>query len=116
MSWDIELRDPVEARLYTDVPHHEGGGTTVDGGYTETWLNVTYNYAEVTHLIGFSFGGLHERFAEDTIPELRAAVMKLGTNPMTDDYWIPTPGNVGIAIATLLAWAEQRPEGMWYIN
>lgn len=122
MSWDVRLRDPVDQRNY-QVPHHEGGGTTIRVGYRESWLNVTYNYASIYRLAakasGWEYPGMREwlqgRTAAETLPQM-TALAELLSGPPDKDYWAPTPGNAGTALRVLLEWARAHPEGVWEVS
>ena len=106
MSWDISLendRGPVV------VDRHAEGGTYPLGGTTRAELNVTYNYADL-----FPFRELDGQRAGDTRERMREAIAVLGTQ-RDQDYWTPTPGNVGHALEILLAWADQYPEATWRV-
>lgn len=47
MSYDIRLIDPVTREaIEAEAPHLMQGGTYVQGGTAELWLNVTYNYGK----------------------------------------------------------------------
>lgn len=46
---------------------------------------------------------------------LRIAVNTLGT-VRDNDYWKPTPGNAGYALAILLKWAGQYPEARFKVT
>lgn len=109
MSWWISLNDP-EFEEPVEVARFQAGGTQVMGGTTEADLNVTYNYGK-----HFDFRGLHERRAQDTIPDLGMTIEQLGddTDP---DYWKPTEGNVRQALIILLSWAEEHPDAVWRVN
>jgi hypothetical protein len=97
------------------VPRFEEGGTYALGGTEDASLNVTYNYAEVYRLLGFSIRDLEDRKASETTAQLVALVEKLGTQQF-DDYWAPTPGNAGHALSILLGWARQYPDGIWQVH
>jgi hypothetical protein len=114
MSFDICLR--TETGETVCVEHHSEGGTYQVGGTTEAKLNVTYNYSEVTKLVDFSFRDIHHKLAGDTIDQLREVVARLGTRRKYRDYWAPTPGNAGHAVAILLKWAEQHPDARWEVH
>lgn len=114
MSWDVSLLD--EQNHPVTVSLHEDGGTYPVGGTTEAKLNITYNYgALLEKTLGFHFGELHGRQAQDMIKPLRKAVAILGIYP-SDNYWEPTPGNAGIALARLLQWAEQYPNARFEVT
>lgn len=113
MSWDVYLEKdgkPVE------VDRHEEGGTYAVGGTTVAELNLTYNYSPNFHAaLGFPFRMLDGTLAENTIPNLEAAVQKLGTE-RADDYWKATDGNAGFALNILLGWAKANPNARWRIS
>ena len=107
MSYWIYLEDengPVE------VERHAEGGTYAIGGVSEAMVDVTYNYAR-----HFDFRALNEKQAKETLPALEAAVDELGTE-RHPDYWEPTPGNAGAAVALLRDWARQHPEAVWDVH
>jgi hypothetical protein len=107
MSYDIYLmgKDGV-----LSAPKHEDRGTYAIGGTDKAELNVTYNYCK-----HFSFKGLHERKALDTIKEMQEAVDKLGTK-RDNDYWASTKGNAGAAVQRLLSFALLHPYGVWDVR
>ena len=117
MSWDVELENAGP------VGRFEDGGTHVMGGTTHPELNITYNYGQCFRLVwpkelnGPNALGqmLDGKQAKDTIADLEIAVEKLGTRGY-DDYWAPTPGNAGAALARLLEWAKQYPDGTWRVS
>ena len=46
MSYDIRIIDPVTNEpVMLEQPHYIRGGTYADGGTSELWFNITYNYA-----------------------------------------------------------------------
>jgi hypothetical protein len=107
MSYWIYLEDedgPVE------VERHAEGGTYAIGGVDCAEVNVTYNYAR-----HFDFRALNQKQAKETLPILEVAVHELGTE-RSDDYWEPTPGNAGAAVALLRDWARQRPDAVWDVH
>jgi hypothetical protein len=90
MSYDINLLDPVTKEVIEfDFPHQISGGNYVAGG---TKYGMT---------------------GAESIPVLKEAISKLGddTNP---DYWKPTEGNAKEPLLGLLAFAQMRPDGIWY--
>ncbi len=109
MSYWISLHDKITDEIL-EVPSFESGGTYVLGGSCEADLNVTYNYSKF-----FSFKGLHERNAGDTIKEIAFAVLAMGTRKDAD-YWKATEGNAGYALNILMKWAKQYPDGIWKVN
>jgi hypothetical protein len=107
MSYWIYLEDengPVE------VERHAEGGTYALGGVERAEVNVTYNYAK-----HFPFRTLNGKQARETLPALEAAINELGTE-RSNDYWEPTPGNAGAAVALLRDWAKQYPEAVWNVD
>lgn len=116
MGYDVSLRNiEDENEVFEVEPHREGSLVTL-GGSTTAEMTVTYNYLEVTHLVGFHFrDDLDGKVAKDTIPILEKVVEKLGTHRYKD-YWAPTPGNTGAIANTLLSWAKQHPHGVWEVS
>ncbi len=119
MSHDIELVDKDTGEVLTMPEVFTDGGTYCVGGTDECHLNVTYNYgrcyAEVFPDEGLSNGRiswLYGRTAVATIETLKRGVAMLGTE-RDADYWKATEGNAGAALARLLTFAEQHPDGVW---
>ena len=115
MSYDITLNDPVTKRVIEIEPHTIQGGTYQVGGTTETWLNITYNYAEHFYRLidrekGIRF--LYGKTGAESIPILKKAISKL-KDDVVGDYWEPTEGNAKEALKGLLYFAEIRPDGVW---
>ena len=110
MSYDVSLSYP-DGRPIT-VGAHEEGGTYVLGGSDLPYLNITYNYWKIYDGLGFAVRDLDGQRAGDTIKKLDALVDHLGTEA-DPDYWRPTEGNAGRAVAVLLAWARQHPDAVW---
>lgn len=100
-----------------EVTSFEDGGTYVLGGSNEASLNVTYNYSPLYWKVWG--GGLKETLdgkrAGDVIAALETGAEKLGTERYRD-YWAPTDGNAGAALATLLNWARQYPDAVFRVN
>lgn len=121
MSWDIDLMKNGEIVLVS--PHQAGcmqraevqNGNLQVVDRTEASCSVTYNYSEVYRLVDFRIQDLNGMTARDTVETLRKAVEKLGTREYRD-YWAPTPGNAGIALKTLLSWAEEHPDAIWKVT
>lgn len=121
MSWWATLQD-AEGRPLRVARHAEGGVYAL-GGTDEAELNVTYNYGgrfreawpEPLEGSGALRLMLDGRTGAETAPLLRQAVQRLGTEQYPD-YWEPTDGNAGWALATLLAWAEEHPDGIWAVS
>jgi len=99
-----------------EAPMRIEAGTYALAGVPKMSLNVTRNYHDIiADATGWnSIRYLHGRRAENTIPELRAAIQLLGTDRSLD-YWNATPGNVGYMFAVLLDWAQQHPTGIWQV-
>jgi hypothetical protein len=113
MSYDIYLKKDDEL---VKIPRHEEGGTYQIGGTEEAALNVTYNdswffyrYLDETDGIRWLYG----KTGAEVIERLEKAVEVLGTNEYKKDYWAPTPGNAGKALATLLHWAKLHPDAVF---
>lgn len=116
MSYWVSLHEPDPGEEdgrggVVAVAHHEGeGGAYRVGGSNEADLSVTYNYCRL-----FDFAALDGRTGADTLPILRDAIGRLGTD--TDGtYWAPTEGNAGHAASILCRWAEWRPDGIWRVS
>ena len=115
MSWWVYL---VDEDGWVGVDKHTEGGTYVVGGRDEAALNVTYNYnihylQELDSEAGLRW--LNGKKARDVTDALAKAVDTLGVEP-ADDYWEPTAGNAGRALATLLDWAKQYPEAVFRVS
>lgn len=115
MSYDISLTDPVSGEtLELDSPHQMKGGTYAEGGTTEAWLNVTWNYGGIFRSVMGAEGirSIYGKTGAESIPLLTDAIDKLGgdTDP---DYWKATEGNVKQALVQLRALAQLRPDGIW---
>lgn len=115
MSYDVSLED--ESGTCVAVDRHTEGGTYAVGGTVDADLNVTYNYSwfyfrylDKKHGLRWLSG----KRASETIEKLEAAVKELGDNTY-EDYWAPTPGNAGYALAVLLGWAKQYPDATWRV-
>ena len=118
MSWDVELTNAGEVKSFED------GGTYVLGGTTYPELNITYNYGglfreamcdpepDESNVLKRL---LHGKKAAETTEMLEITVERLGTW-RDDDYWAATPGNAGTALARLLSWAKQYPNGIWKVD
>lgn len=116
MSYDISLLDPVTKEvILLDEPHDFKGGTYAVGGTDEAWLNITYNYSKhFCRVFGEEKGIriLYGMTGRESIPVLKKAIEQLG-NDVNDDYWKSTEGNAKRALQQLLAFAEQKPDGVW---
>lgn len=114
MSYDVDLVDKEGNILQMEEAIEEGGVYAL-GGSKDCSLNITYNYSQVYHLLGWRVGMLNGHTAEDSKPMLETLVEKLGTDTF-GDYWAPTPGNAGYALNILLRFAEAHPEGRWEVR
>ncbi len=115
MSYDVALLDKDGQAC--KVESHEEGGTYVLGGNDRAELNVTYNYGGLIraalHPDGLRW--LHGKTAKETHQKLEVAVLTLGNTPDAD-YWATTQGNAGHALAILLGWGIEHPDGMWDVH
>lgn len=103
MSHDVRVVDHQTGKTKV-LPknHHFIGGTYALGGTDEAWLNVTYNYApHYYELWGHGLGGLSGKTVADTRPLVKQAAEALGTE-RSENYWEPSRGNAGAAMADLL--------------
>ena len=114
MSYEVRLLDPG-TRNPVEVPRHKEGGMIALEGLTSAHFSVTYNYSDVYRIVDFTVRALDGLKASETIPVLKAIVGRLGTLEH-DDYWAPTPGNAGHAMAVCLAWAEAHPDATWSVT
>lgn len=109
---------PCYPSVSLSEPHSEGG-TYVLGGTSSAELNVTYNYSKLFYLALDHKQGLRvlqDKRAGDMVELLENGVRLLGTNPMTKDYWAPTPGNAGLVLQTLLSWAREYPDAIFEVS
>ena len=118
MSYDMELNDPVSGELlHLDFKHDMRGGTYVVGGTTACHLNITWNYGplirERMHPDGLKH--LHGMSAAESLSLLDKAIDSLD-NDISDNYWDSTEGNVKSALMKLRAFAQLRPDGVWYFD
>ena len=96
------------------VDAFEDGGTYCVGGTDEASLNITYNYGGIFRRV-LGDGGIRSLYSKtgaEMAPKLREAVAALGED-RDDDYWRATDGNAGAALARLLKWADQHPDGVF---
>ena len=120
MSWWVHLNCPC-CKQPLSVENHSEGGTYAVGGTKSADLNITYNYSPHFYAALNIPGEL--RFDEyltgktgaEMMPELEKAVAQLGTKT-SGDYWEDAPGNAGHALAILLIWAKQHPEGIFEVH
>lgn len=87
---------------------HREGATYCLTGSTDCSLNITGNYTAVWN-IHDALDGLTGR---ESLPILKEKIDELGYEP-DDNYWAPTPGNVGYACLILASWAKQHPDAVW---
>jgi hypothetical protein len=114
MSYDLGLYKKG-TKLPVIVDCHLEGGTYVLGGTTEAELNITYNYSKYYYQCLDEKKGirwLYGKTGAETIDRLQQAINILGTI-RDNNYWLPTPGNAGRALQTLLLWAKQNPKAIW---
>ena len=112
MSFDVWLENAGPVEKFTD------GGTYAIGGTDEPELNITYNYSPhyFKHLDSDKgLRALDKQRAGDWTERLQAAVDELGTTRHRD-YWEPSEGNAGMALARLLEWAKQYPNATWRVE
>ena len=108
---DSEDEDPA-----CEVEVHFEGGTYNVKGTSRAELNVTYNYGRILHMTELgSVKNLDGRKASDVAAMLERVVKKLGT-VVREDYWAPTPGNVGHMLSILLGWAKQHPDATFVVH
>lgn len=119
MSYDIDLVDENGNRYQLDEPHHEGGTQPVCG-WSETHINITWNYSWFYyHFLDHEKGirWLYDRKASDCLPRLKACLLEFGTpfgsQGVEEDYWKPTPSNCMIPIRMLIEWCEKFPDGVF---
>jgi hypothetical protein len=115
MGYDLRLCDPTSgATLEVEQPHPYRGGTYADGGTTECWLSVTYNYVAIFRRVLGDHGieVLYGLSGGDSIPLLEQAISQLQGEP-DENYWRATDGNARRALEDLLALARLRPGGVW---
>ena len=117
MSYWVTLVD-LQTESPAKVAKHAEGGTAVVGGTTLAELNVTYNYSPHFYRYLDPASGLRwlaGKRASETVERLDLAVAKLGVEK-NENYWMATTGNAGAALATLLAWAREYPDGIWEVT
>lgn len=116
MSYDIRLVDPVTGDTAIVPDGHDlRGGTFRVGGNDEAWLNIAYNYAKLfrDHLdTDKGIRVLYGLTGAQAIPLLQKAIAVLGTE-RSADYWKPTAGNAGAALADLLSLARACPTAVF---
>jgi len=116
MSWYVYLKGAEDECVAVDS--FDEGGTRPIGGSTEACLNITYNYSWFYyHFLDKKDGleWLDGKKAQRALPRLRKACTALPNKPW-QDYWAPTPGNAGHAMAILLKWAESHPRARFQVN
>lgn len=109
MSYDMDLmcRDNEGELTICTTGAHTEGATYCVGGSNLCSLNITGNYTRVfnTHQIDGMTGA-------ESLPILQAGIDELGTD-QSDNYWDPTPGNVGHMLSILAKWATEHPDAVW---
>lgn len=107
MSYDIRAINPItQEPIQFAEKHTIIGGTYEDGGCTEAWLNITYNYAPHFYKV-FGENGiriLYGKTMSESITLINDALPKLSddTDP---NYWKATEGNAKLALINLMALA-----------
>lgn len=138
MSYDITLNDPISKKtIEFESEHLIVGGTYAIGGTSEAWLNITYNYAGWYYMDGVfpetegdnrGIRTIYGMTGAESIPVLKNAIAALenSNKEITDEelkeyeehgadgYWIPTKENAIRPLYSLLAFAQFRPDGVWY--
>jgi len=117
MSYDIELRDPVNGTvLLLDEPHQMTGGTYQVGGSRELHLNITYNYGKIycrDNVLGADgIRSIYGMTGFESISKIDKAASSL-LDDVDEDYWKPTEGNAKRALIQLKTMAQMRPDGVW---
>jgi hypothetical protein len=118
MSYDVYLTDPVTGELLeTDQPHFMYGATYQQGGSTELYLNITYNYGKILRRVLGPKGifELHGMLAGPSTLVLEEAIHQLQDDP-DENYWNATEGNVKIALTYLKVMANLRRDGIWSVQ
>lgn len=119
MSYSIRLENAGPVRPFilgsnlTAVP--DENGNLVPVASTDPSIDITYNYSEFYYKTIDKEQGirwLYGKTGRETLPALGNAVMELTIN-YSSDYWEKTAGNAGYALAHLLMWALQYPDGIW---
>ena len=116
MSFDLMLRD-TDGNLFALDEPETWCGTQPVGGYTESELNITYNYSWyyrrfLDEELGIRW--LYGRTAKDCVARLEKAI-----EPFKDmrryekDYWADTPGNCVAPLIVLLGWCRKFPDGVF---
>jgi len=113
MSYDIDYTNPEGDKYVLDVPLSEGGTQEMNGN-TDTWLNVTYNYAWYYYQFLDKEKGirwLYGKKGKDCIERIKEAIEPFKDHPTYRDYWACTPGNCVKPLKIFLEWCEKHPEG-----
>lgn len=96
MSYDIYLRDSVSGEtLHTSEKHYMTGGTYREGGNTEMWLNVTFNYAPYYFDV-FPEEGIRTIYGKtgaESIPILKQMLQEIENKYKPDGEWLVLPHN-----------------------
>ena len=115
MGYDISIRHPgTGAVLHAAEPHHYRGGTYCEGGTTELWISLTYNYAPHFYRV-LGERGIRRIYGMETLESvslLAEAARQLEGLP-DPDYWAPTEGNAKAALLKLIGLAALAPGGVW---
>ena len=120
MSYSVYLN---KNGVTVTVPNHKAGPTYVLDGTRSAEMDVTYNYSKVYSEFPspieegarFNLRDFSGMSALASIPILDDMINVLGNEP-DDDYWKPTNGNAGNALAIMLYWARLHPYAVWSVN
>lgn len=116
MSYDVELINPETEEIAILPVAHDDGGTHVQGGSNDAYLNITYNYSKlfkIFHPEGIRY--LDGKTGDECILMLSRGVDALGVD-QDEDYWKATPGNAGHALNVLLRWAKWFPNYVFKVR
>lgn len=120
MSYDISIVDQTGNVCKSKIKHDVRGGTYAVEGTTELWLSVTFNYATIFNEL-FGDGGIKNFNGvsiKDSIPKLLEAAGKLESDdPIVNDYWKPTSGNVKKTLLCMVQLTTYAPEdALWEVK
>jgi hypothetical protein len=115
MEYDIYLKGKNGHTLKVKAFSEGGTRRIVEGGETNAWVSVTYNYSKYFYdTIDSELGirWIYGKKGSECIQRLESSLKQLGMK-RDNDYWKPTPGNAGVIVALLLDWCKQKPEGIF---
>jgi hypothetical protein len=117
MGWWVSLRT-ADGRVAQVAQHQEGGVHSIFDTM-DAELSITFNYNRCYQEVIESYTSLRDLLngqrADMVTPILEAAIALLGTE-RHHNYWLATPGNAGAALAILLDWARQCPNGTFEVE